>query len=737
MSLDNFEELEVYREVNGWKCALALDRERQQSVAVNRLNLDSSISQEAIHEYQECIQRLRDDPHRNLLTVLEIGIDNDQLIVITEWLEAEDLLARKDRGMSFDQIVVMSNAIASALQHLHSHGIVHRTISPQSVLFESETQSVRLDLPLWNLCLEESAPAHDQAYYAPEVSSGQPHSEASDIYALGILLYTTFVGSFPWTDQSGMPRIRAEEDIIPRLPLSLPSLQQAIEDMLAFSPSARTFSYENTLAIGEDEINDVMTVGDVRYRSGTIDVSEIQRVARPLDQPVVSSSENPSKKSRFWLYSTVVFIAVVGVLASGFAYINFDGVRMLFYEIGLADHPELSERWRDAESLRLDQNQSLITVIAAYNKVLELDPAHNGAHQAIENEKRDRREDIHSRIRSDDFVVAQQWLDEYVTAVPDDAEIAPLLTELENRQRRDRLLADARPLVAAGMDDLASLDAAVLVYKTVLRLFPDSEEAERHLHDIAVMYVDAAIKAANASETQAARNFFDKAAKADPTAQELEEALDRVQVAEQLETEINTTIQHANTLFEEGRLITPPDEDNAVSTYRQVLALDPNNEEARLQLEEIEKRLIVQHKELLEEREFGAEANFVQAAERAGVTDLTLQEMSSARESVQQDIQEAVELYREAQSLFQRGYISEPENDNAIAVLIRAQTKDAQNSDVISLLDQCAERTATVAQEAFSAGLVGRAIQYMGLALSIQPMNDAWSRQYQQWRQRD
>lgn len=737
MILENYEELEVYREVNGWKCALALDKQRQQSVAVNRLRLDSTVSQEALQEYQECLQSLRDDPHPNLLTVLEVGIDNDQLIVITEWLEAEDLLARKDRGLSFDQIVAMSNAIVSALQHLHSRGIVHRTISPESVLFEAEIQSVRLDVPLWNLYLEEFMSTHDQAYFAPEVLSGQQYSAASDVYAVGVLLYSTFVGNFPWTDQNNMPRIRVEEDVVLRLPLSEPSIQQAIENMLAFSPSARTFSYENTFAISGDEINDAMTVDDVRYRSGAIDVSEIQRVARPLDQPISSSGENPSKKSRFWLYSTVVFIAVVAVLASGFAYINFDGVRMLFYEIGLADHPELSERWRDAESLRLDQNQSLITVIAAYNKVLELDPRHNGANQAIENEKQDRREDIESRIRSDDFVVARQRLDEYNTAVPDDAEIAPLVTELENRQRRDRLLADARPLVAAGMDDLASLDAAVLAYQTVLRLFPDSEEAERHLHDIAVMYADAAIKAANASETQAARNFFDKAKKADPTAQELEEALDRVELAEELETDINTAIQRANAFFEEGRLITPPDEDNAMSSYRKVLALDSDNEKARTQLEEIEKRLIAQHKELLEEREFGAEANFIQAAERAGVTEVTLQEMSTARESLQRDIHDAVELYREAQLLFQRGYISEPENDNAIDVLRRAQTKDAQNADVISLLDQCAERTATVAQEAFSAGLVDRAIQYMDLALSIQPMNDAWSRQYQQWRQQD
>ncbi|MXZ55354.1 MAG: protein kinase [Gammaproteobacteria bacterium] len=737
MSLDNYEELEVYREVNGWNCALALDRERQQSVAVNRLHLDSSVSQEAIQEYQECLQRLRDDPHPNLLTVLETGIDNDQLIVITEWLEAEDLSARKDQGMSFDQIVAMSNAMASALQHLHSHGIVHRTISPETVLFESETQSVRLDVPLWNLDSEESAPPHDQAYYAPEVLTGQQHSTASDIYAVGILLYSTIVGNFPWTDQNGVPRIRAEDDAVPRLPLSQSSLQQAIEDMLAFSPSARTFSYENTFDRGGDEVTDATMVSDVRYRSGTIDVSEIQRVARPLDRPVSSSSESPTKKSRFWLYSTVMIVAVFGVLASVFAYINFDGVRMLFYEIGIVDHPELSERWREAESLRLEKKHSLITVIAAYNKVLELDPRHNGAHQAIADEKRQLRETIDSWIKADEFAKAQARLDEYVAAVPNDDEIASLFSELENRQKRDRLLVDARPLVAAGVEDLASLHAAVLTYKTVLRLFPDSEEARRQLHDIAVMYTKAAIEAANASETQAARNFFEKAQEADPDAQELEEARESVELAESLETDINTTLQQANAFFEDGRLITPPDEDNAMSTYRQVLALDPDNERARSQLVEIEKQLIEQHRELLVEREFGAEANVVRSAERAGVSEATLQAMTDARESLQQDIQEAVELYREAQSLFQRGYISEPESDNAIAVLRRAQAKDAQNSEVSALLDQCAERTATVAQEAFRAGLVDRAKQYIGLALEIQPMNDLWSRQYQQWMQLD
>ena len=143
----------------------------------------------------------------------------------------------------------------------------------------------------------------------------------------------------------------------------------------------------------------------------------------------------------------------------------------------------------------------------------------------------------------------QDRLDEYLTVVPNDPESAHLVTELEHRQRRDQLLADARPLVAAGMEDLALLHAAVLAYKTVLRLFPDSEEARQHLHEIAVMYATAAIEAANASDIQAARDFFEKAKDADPDAQELDEARDRVKLAADLETDINTHLQRAENTF--------------------------------------------------------------------------------------------------------------------------------------------------------------------------------------------
>ncbi|MXZ43589.1 MAG: protein kinase [Gammaproteobacteria bacterium] len=735
MNSERYEELEIYRQTNGWQCALALDTEREQSVAVNRFHINASLTQSTVEEYLESIRLLSENPHPNVVSVLECGIDNDHIVVVTEWMEAEDLNARKERGMSFDQIVSMSTTIATALQHLHTHGIVHRSISPESVLFEAETQVVRLDLPLWKLDSSESSGTPDHAYDAPEVRSSQLYSNASDFYSMGILLYSTLTGSFPWVDQNGTVRLHVEEDVVPRLPLAHPSVQQAIEDMLAYRPSARKLLYENVFDFVADKKTDSRLVGDIRYRSGLIDVSEIQQVALPLDQPVSSSGDSPTKNSRFWLYSTVMTVAVFGILASVYAYINFDGVKMLFYEVGLGDHPELSERWRRAESL--GRNQSLITIITAYNKVLELNPNHNGAHQAISDAKTKRREDIESLIRNDEFAFAQDRLDEYRTVVPNDPELAHLVTELEHRQRRDQLLADARPLVAAGMEDLALLHAAVLAYKTVLRLFPDSEEARQHLHEIAVMYATAAIEAANASDIQAAQDFFEKAKYADPDAQELDEARDRVELAKDLETDINTHLQRAKTLFDDGLLITPPGPDNAMSTYRQVLVLDADNDEAKSKLVEIEERLIEQHQKLLEEREFGAEKNLVLAAEQAGVSEVTLDAMSDALEKLQNDRAEAASLYREAQSLFQRGYISKPANENAIAVLRRAQALDAKNTDVTVLLDQCAERSAAVALEAYGAGLTDRAIQYMDVALSIQPMNDVWSLQYQSWTETD
>lgn len=737
MLLEKYEELEVYRQADGWQCSLALDKQRQQSVGVYRFLVDSSVSADAVQEYVECLRLLSEHPHPNLVSVLEVEIEGDQLIVVAEWIAAEDLTARKDRGLSFDQVASMSESIGSALQHLHSHGIVHRTISPESVLFEIETQTVRLDVPMWRLSSLESTSAKGQAYVAPEVLARQQFSPSSDAYSVGMLLYSTLVGSFPWTDQRGTPRVRAEDDAVPRLPLSLQSIQQAIDDLVAFNPTDRKYSYENGFDLHDAEDNNSTMSNEVRYRSGAIDISEVQTVALPLDQPAIGTSDGPSARSRFWLYSTLTTVAVLGILVSLYAYTNFDGVRMLLYEIGFVDHPELSERWRQAESSRLDPTHDLITVIAAYNKVLELKPNHGGARQAITDEKRERRETIESLIKANEYVLAQARLDEYVTAVPNDTEIAPLVTDLENRQRRDRLLADAEPLVGAGMEDPALLEAAVLTYQTVLSVYPESEIARSRLNDIAVMYAEAAIKAANESEIDAARDLFEKAKGADPDAQELEEARTSVELAESLETEINTTIQSAKELFDKGYLITPSGETNAMSTYRQVLAIDPDNEEAKNKLKEIEDRLILDHQALLEDREFGAETDFVSAARNAGVSEDTLRVLSEARESLKQDMAEAANLYRRALSLYQRGYISGPTTENAIEVLKQALALDSKNMDAQELLNQCAERTASVAEEAYSAGLVNRAIHYMDIARSIQPMNDAWSLKYQQWTQLD
>ena len=218
-----------------------------------------------------------------------------------------------------------------------------------------------------------------------------------------------------------------------------------------------------------------------------------------------------------------------------------------------------------------------------------------------------------------------------------------------------------------------------------------------------------------------------------PDAQELEQARESVQLAASLETEISTTLERATELFEQGRLITPSGEDNAMSTYRQVVALDPDNKEAQNKIDEIEQRLIVMQQDLLEEREFGAEANLVRDARRAGVSETTLQTMVDALENLKTNRSDAARLYSKAMFLFELGYISAPANDNAIEVLREAQELDRKNTDVEALLDQCAERIAAVAVEAYTAGFTDRAIQYMDLALDIQPMNDAWSLQLQKW----
>ncbi|MEO6408335.1 MAG: protein kinase [Burkholderiaceae bacterium] len=100
--------------------------------------------------------------------------------------------------------------VARAVQYAHANLVIHRDLKPSNVLVRADGQAMLLDFGIAKLVEEEHAEAVETeltrvggraltlGYAAPEQVSGAPVSTATDVYALGVLLYELLVGTRPF-----------------------------------------------------------------------------------------------------------------------------------------------------------------------------------------------------------------------------------------------------------------------------------------------------------------------------------------------------------------------------------------------------------------------------------------------------------------------------------------------------------------------------------------------------------
>jgi tetratricopeptide (TPR) repeat protein len=93
-----------------------------------------------------------------------------------------------------------------ALAYLHRHGILHRDLKPANVLVTlDEAGDPRVHLVDFGLAEGRGISGSVSGtllYLAPEVFESQPLSEATDLYAVGVMLYEIFAGKHPFADSA-------------------------------------------------------------------------------------------------------------------------------------------------------------------------------------------------------------------------------------------------------------------------------------------------------------------------------------------------------------------------------------------------------------------------------------------------------------------------------------------------------------------------------------------------------
>lgn len=145
--------------------------------------------------------------HLHILPVHDYGITADGITFIAMRLMrggSLDQLLAKER-LTLERVLSLFTQIASALHYAHERGVVHRDIKPSNILLDELGNVYVSDFGVAKLIDHTSLSLTKTGYIigaptysSPEQLRDQTVDRRSDIFALGILLYTMLVGHSPY-----------------------------------------------------------------------------------------------------------------------------------------------------------------------------------------------------------------------------------------------------------------------------------------------------------------------------------------------------------------------------------------------------------------------------------------------------------------------------------------------------------------------------------------------------------
>ena len=281
---------------------------------------------ERFHREAQAAARLS-DPH--LVAVYDFGRHGDGFYLVMELVEGRtvgDELAQRG-PLRLDEAVDIIEQSAAGLAAAHREDVVHRDIKPGNLLLTADGTVKVADFGIAHLPGSETTTAGEiigtTHYLAPERAKGLPGGKASDVYALGCVLYQLVTGRTPFTAEHPTAILYQHVDTAPTPPSRLrpelgPPLEDALLRMLAKNPADRPSAHE-------------LATGSLRPQRVT---ATAEAPLAPAAVPAEVEGRHRSFGRKHLLVAAAALLAAVGGVAAGAALDGNGGKPPTTSEIG-------------------------------------------------------------------------------------------------------------------------------------------------------------------------------------------------------------------------------------------------------------------------------------------------------------------------------------------------------------------------------------------------------------------
>jgi hypothetical protein len=189
-----------------WRARRAEDAPGEPAVAAVKVLAPELAADPGLRErFQREIEILRRLSHPNIVKLLESGTQENHVWFAMEYVAGPSLeTLREQRGrLGWDEVLQIALQVAPALRHAHNHGIIHRDLKPSNLILGPENTIKLTDFGIASMfsgphITVAGAVVGTAEYLSPEQAAGKHVTPRSDLYSLGVVLYTLVVGRTPF-----------------------------------------------------------------------------------------------------------------------------------------------------------------------------------------------------------------------------------------------------------------------------------------------------------------------------------------------------------------------------------------------------------------------------------------------------------------------------------------------------------------------------------------------------------
>src|SRR3954469_3091549 len=192
-------------------------------VAVKVLAPAFATDEDALARFQRearAVARVSDHPH--VVTIYDIGEHEGSAFIVMEYFPGGTLAdkLRADEPIPAPTALAWLDEAASALDHAHDAGIVHRDVKPANLLLDANGRLAVGDFGIARMATDVNVTSTGTvlgtaAYLSPEQALGQPATPASDRYALAVVAFQLLTGERPFQAEHPAAQARAHVEAPP------------------------------------------------------------------------------------------------------------------------------------------------------------------------------------------------------------------------------------------------------------------------------------------------------------------------------------------------------------------------------------------------------------------------------------------------------------------------------------------------------------------------------------------